>query len=75
MIEGWGPAPIVNVFVFSTMSLSPPGPSELFGSQRTVFKLKRFLGTLIKFGTDISAQVGEKVREMVFNLVVSFFIF
>ncbi|XP_023349495.1 protein CBFA2T3 [Eurytemora carolleeae] len=55
--------------VDSTMSLSPPGPSELFGSQRTVFKLKRFLGTLIKFGTDISAQVGEKVREMVFNLV------
>jgi runt-related transcription factor 1 len=55
--------------VDSTMSLSPPGPSELFGSARTVYKLKRFLGTLIRFGADISAQVGDKVREMVFNLV------
>ena len=56
-------------FHFSTMSLSPPGGSSDY--QRSVYKLKRFLSTLIKFGTDISGPVGDKVRDMIFNLVVS----
>ena len=34
-------------------------------------KVKRFLCTLIQFGTEISAETGEKVKELVFNLVVS----
>ena len=51
------------------MSLSPPGGSSDY--QRSVYKLKRFLSTLIKFGTDISGPVGDKVRDMIFNLVVS----
>ena len=33
--------------------------------------MKRFLCTLIQFGTEISAETGEKVKELVFNLVVS----
>jgi runt-related transcription factor 1 len=43
------------------------------GNQRLVYKIKKFLSTLIKFGLDISPQVGEKVRDMVLNLVVSFY--
>ena len=35
-------------------------------------KVKRFLCTLIQFGTEISAETGEKVKELVFNLVVSY---
>ncbi len=53
------------------MSLSPPGGSSDY--QRSVYKLKRFLSTLIKFGTDISGPVGDKVRDMIFNLVVSLY--
>ena len=39
---------------------------------RTIYKVKRFLCTLIQFGTEISAETGEKVKELVFNLVVSY---
>ena len=52
------------------MSLSPPGGNPMSDS-RVVYKVKRFLSTLIKFGTNISPQVGEKVKDLVFNLVVS----
>ena len=38
---------------------------------RTIYKVKRFLYTLIQFGADISQETGEKVKELVFNLVVS----
>jgi hypothetical protein len=43
----------------------------LLSESRTIYKVKRFLCTLIQFGTDISADTGEKVKELVFNLVVS----
>ena len=41
------------------------------GSGRHVVKIKRFLGTLLHFGNDISPEVGDRVRALVFNLVVS----
>ena len=34
-------------------------------------KLKRFLTTLQQFGSDISAEIGERVRSLVLALVVS----
>jgi hypothetical protein len=37
-------------------------------------KLKRFLSTLYHFGSDISSEVGERVRALILALVVSFVI-
>ncbi|CAG7816904.1 unnamed protein product, partial [Allacma fusca] len=39
-------------------------------SARYIVKIKRFLGTLLHFGCDISPEVGDRVRSLVFNLVV-----
>jgi runt-related transcription factor 1 len=38
---------------------------------RQLSKLKRFLTTLQQFGSDISAEIGERVRALVLGLVVS----
>ena len=65
-------------------SLSPPLPpsaalslslldSHLHGtssSGRTLGKMKRFLSTLVQFGNDIAPDTGDRVRALVFNLVV-----
>lgn len=40
---------------------------------RQLSKLKRFLTTLQQFGSDISPEIGERVRGLVMNLVVSSF--
>ena len=40
---------------------------------RTIYKVKRFLSTLVQFGTDISPDTGDRVKELIFNLVVSFY--
>lgn len=41
---------------------------------RPLVKVKRFLSTLVQFGNDISVDIGERVRSLVLNLVVSIFI-
>ena len=41
---------------------------------RQLSKLKRFLTTLQQFGSDISPEIGERVRGLVMNLVVSIII-
>lgn len=38
---------------------------------RQLSKLKRFLTTLQQFGSDISPEIGERVRALVLGLVVS----
>nr|XP_022913721.1 protein CBFA2T1 isoform X2 [Onthophagus taurus] len=38
---------------------------------RPLVKVKRFLSTLVQFGTDISSDIGERVRSLVLNLVSS----
>ena len=38
---------------------------------RQLSKLKRFLATLQQFGSDISPEIGERVRTLVLGLVVS----
>ena len=43
----------------------------ILSESQTIYKVKRFLSTLIQFGSDISTETGEKVKELVFNLVVS----
>jgi len=53
----------------SPLQLSPPGLESLSES-RLLYQVKRFLSTLIKFGADISVPVGEKVKKIVFDLVV-----
>ena len=37
---------------------------------RTIYKVKRFLSTLVQFGNDISSETGDRVKELIFNLVV-----
>jgi len=51
------------------LSLSP-SLLDTLSESRLLYQVKRFLSTLIKFGADISAQVGEKVKKIVFDLVV-----
>lgn len=65
-------------------SLSPPLPpsaalslslldSHVHGtsnSGRTLGKMKRFLSTLVQFGNDIAPDTGDRVRALVFSLVV-----
>ena len=39
-------------------------------SSRQLSKLKRFLTTLQQFGSDISPEIGERVRALIVSLVV-----
>lgn len=41
------------------------------GVNRSLVKVKRFLSTLVQFGNDISPDIGDKVKSLVLNLVVS----
>ena len=58
---------------------SPPAMANTASSQqlppacgaRQLSKLKRFLTTLQQFGSDISPEIGERVRSLVLGLVVS----
>ena len=59
---------------------SPPSDSNSSSQQlppacgaRQLSKLKRFLTTLQQFGSDISPEIGERVRTLVLGLVVSLF--
>lgn len=62
---------------------SPPSMGHSTSSQqlppacgaRQLSKLKRFLTTLQQFGSDISPEIGERVRSLVLGLVVSLFCF
>lgn len=54
----------------STASLSTQHLPPACGA-RQLSKLKRFLTTLQQFGTDISPEIGERVRTLVLGLVVS----
>ncbi|XP_040572568.1 protein CBFA2T1 [Lepeophtheirus salmonis] len=38
---------------------------------RILYKIKRFLSTLVQFGTEINVETGDKVKELIFNLVAS----
>ncbi len=44
-------------------------------STKQLNKLKRFLSTLYYFGSDISNEIGERVRALILALVVSFVLF
>lgn len=50
---------------------NPGGASSCI--TRPLVKVKRFLSTLVQFGNDINTDVGERVRSLVLNLVVSYF--
>lgn len=54
----------------STASLSTQHLPPACGA-RQLSKLKRFLTTLQQFGSDISPEIGERVRTLVMGLVVS----
>lgn len=62
-----------------TSPTGPVSPSSIGNSvtqlppacgARQLSKLKRFLTTLQQFGSDISPEIGERVRGLVMNLVV-----
>lgn len=46
--------------------------SSLQSASRQLNKLKRFFSTLYYFGSDISNDIGERVRALILALVVSF---
>lgn len=57
----------------STIPLHESSTSEnLLSSMKQINKLKRFLSTLYHFGSDISNEIGERVRALILALVVSF---
>ena len=47
------------------------GLLQVMAESRTIYKVKRFLSTLVQFGNDISSETGDRVKELIFNLVVS----
>jgi runt-related transcription factor 1 len=73
MTGAHSPPPSIN-----GCSPSPPLGGSTSGQQlppacgaRQLSKLKRFLTTLQQFGSDISPEIGERVRSLVLGLVVS----
>lgn len=69
--------PVVNgVHNSPTGPISPTGIGNSVNQlppacgARQLSKLKRFLTTLMQFGSDISPEIGERVRGLVMNLVV-----
>ena len=54
---------ITNIICSSPLQLSPPGLESLSVS-RLLYQ--------VKFGADISVTVGEKVKMIIFDLVVSY---
>ncbi|XP_047506630.1 protein CBFA2T3 [Pieris napi] len=65
------PSPQVNgttAALSSTESLSPPLP-EGSKSAPALQRLRKFLSALHQFANDVSADTGERVRQLIFNLV------
>lgn len=74
-------SPVVNgVHSSPTGPISPTGIGNSINQlppacgARQLSKLKRFLTTLMQFGSDISPEIGERVRGLVMNLVVCIYI-
>ena len=78
------PVTAINPSVVNGHPSSPSrslSPSMANGSQlpptcgaRQLSKLKRFLTTLQQFGSDISPEIGERVRGLIVSLVVSYIV-
>ncbi|XP_031564086.1 protein CBFA2T3-like isoform X2 [Actinia tenebrosa] len=71
-------SPVVNgIHSSPTGPISPTGIGNSLNQlppacgARQLSKLKRFLTTLMQFGSDISPEIGERVRGLVMNLVNS----
>ena len=72
--------PTMAAGAHSSMAAGAQSPSQSQLQQlpptcgaRQLSKLKRFLTTLQQFGSDISGEIGERVRSLVLALVVSAF--
>lgn len=52
-----------------TTTIRSNSPSQT-SSAKQLDKLRRFLSTLYYFGSDISNEIGERVRALVFALIV-----
>ncbi len=59
--------------VSSSLQTRPSSPIQT--SSKQLDKLRRFLSTLYHFGSDISNDIGERVRTLILALVVSFRLF
>jgi hypothetical protein len=57
----------------SSLQTRPISPIQT--SSKQLDKLRRFLSTLYHFGSDISNDIGERVRTLILALVVSFPLF
>jgi len=58
----------------SSLQTRPISPT-IQTSSKQLDKLRRFLSTLYHFGSDISNDIGERVRTLILALVVSFRLF
>lgn len=52
---------------------TPKTVSPILLSDKELYKLRKFLGTLYQFAQDTSAECGDRVRSLIFSLVVSSF--
>ena len=57
----------------SPLSLNMPQAHAASGAKQ-LSKLKRFLTTLQQFASDISPEIGDRVRSLVLNLVVCIYL-
>lgn len=74
--ENSSPTPLLPLTVdsgFNAGLSNCTSHNNYYNPARYLTKVKRFLCTLVQFGTDISADTGERVRTMVLSLVVSTF--
>lgn len=65
--NGTPPPPTVTP---SSVSALLANSSSAHDSQR-LLKIRRFLGALVQFGQDTSADVGDRLRSLVLSLAVS----
>ena len=66
----------ISSTTINTQSPSPPQTTTLRSnspsqtSPKQLDKLRRFLSTLYYFGSDISSEIGERVRALILALIV-----
>jgi hypothetical protein len=67
--------PSMSTSTTSITNYSQPNSPLQSSSTKQSNKLKHFLSSLYHFGSDISNEIGERVRALILALIVSFVLF
>jgi len=67
--------PSMSTSTTSITNYSQPNSPLQSSSTKQLNKLKHFLSSLYHFGSDISNEIGERVRALILALIVSFVLF